>query len=330
MPEPLRIGSLCSGYGGLDLAALAVFGGEVAWHAEVDPAAAGVLACRFPGVPNLGDITALDRSAVPPVDVLTAGYPCQPESLAGQRKGESDERWIWPAVATAIRVLRPRVVLLENVSGHVSLGLRAVLGDLARLRLDAEWCVLAASELGAAHQRKRLFVLAWPADPTGNGRVQGSLPALAPAAAGQPRHPHRPPAADPARLGEREPADQADTVTAGRVARPVAGSRGLLPTPCASDGVKSGPNQHRGPDRPALAAVVQPHRWGAYAAAITRHEQFTGRPAPRFTEWLMGLPEGWVTAVPDITRADQLRLLGNGVIPAQAEAACRHLAGRAV
>ena len=84
--------------------------------------------------------------------------------------------------------------------------------------------------------------------------------------------------------------------------------------------------------------------WGCYGSAIARHESLAGRPAPaptesgpggalrptvRFTEWLMALPDGWVTDVPDITRANALRLLGNGVIPTQGEAAYRELAHRA-
>lgn len=75
--RPPLIGSLCSGYGGLDLGVQSVLGGSLAWHAEVDPGASRILARHWPGVPNLGDITAVDWSDVPPVCVLTAGFPCQ-------------------------------------------------------------------------------------------------------------------------------------------------------------------------------------------------------------------------------------------------------------
>ncbi|MCO6751739.1 DNA cytosine methyltransferase [Streptomyces sp. IpFD-1.1] len=71
------IGSLCSGYGGLDLGVQSALGGTLAWHAEVDPNASRILARHWPGVPNLGDITAVDWSTVPRVCVLTAGFPCQ-------------------------------------------------------------------------------------------------------------------------------------------------------------------------------------------------------------------------------------------------------------
>jgi len=137
----MRIGSLCSGYGGLDLGAQAVLGGTVAWHVEYDPNASRILAHHWPNVPNLGDLTAVDWTQVEPVDVLTAGYPCQPFSHAGQRKGSADVRHLWPHVARAISVLRPRLVLLENVRGHVSLGLDAVIGDLSRLGYDARWAL---------------------------------------------------------------------------------------------------------------------------------------------------------------------------------------------
>ncbi|WP_268926995.1 DNA cytosine methyltransferase [Streptacidiphilus fuscans] len=76
-PDGLRIGSMCSGYGGLDLAALNVFGGQLAWHAEINPDAARILERHWPGVPNLGDLTQVDWAAVEPVDVLVAGFPCQ-------------------------------------------------------------------------------------------------------------------------------------------------------------------------------------------------------------------------------------------------------------
>ncbi len=72
----LRIGSLCTGYGGLDMAVREVFGGTVVWHAENDSDASAVLACRYPQVPNLGDITTIDWATVEPVDIVTAGFPC--------------------------------------------------------------------------------------------------------------------------------------------------------------------------------------------------------------------------------------------------------------
>lgn len=99
------------------------------------------------------------------VDCIVAGFPCQPHSVAGERRGLEDERWIWPEIARTVRDLRPRFVVLENVAGLItSGGLASCLGDLARLGFDAEWCLLSASDVGAAQERERLFVFAWLAD----------------------------------------------------------------------------------------------------------------------------------------------------------------------
>lgn len=188
-----RIGSLCSGYGGLDMAVQTVYGGTVAWHCQYDPDdqyqyAAQILARHWPKIPNHGDITAIDWDQVEPVDILTAGFPCQDVSLAGLRAGiaEGTRSGLWLHVARAIQALRPRLVVIENVRGLLSqkadrgLGsdapdldpatgarlvlraLGAVLGDLADLGLDAEWAVVQAAGVGAPHQRERVFVLAWP------------------------------------------------------------------------------------------------------------------------------------------------------------------------
>jgi DNA (cytosine-5)-methyltransferase 1 len=82
-----RLGSLCTGYGGLDMATQAVFGGTLAWCADNDRHVSQLLAERLPGVPNLGDLAELDWSQVPPVDVLCAGFPCQDISYAGRGAG---------------------------------------------------------------------------------------------------------------------------------------------------------------------------------------------------------------------------------------------------
>lgn len=195
MSDVLTIGSLCSGYEGLGLAVHAVLGGQFAWVADNDPDASKVLAARFPAVPNLGDITGADWGAVPPVDILTAGFPCTDVSCAGARAGlrAGTRSGVWSYVAKAIAALRPSLVLLENVRGLHSAGadsnmefcpwcmgeagdesaLRAsgaVLGDLAGLGFDAEWATLPASEAGAPHRRERVFVLAWPTADAGGER----------------------------------------------------------------------------------------------------------------------------------------------------------------
>ncbi|MBN7563404.1 DNA methylase [Mycobacterium phage prophi104-2] len=183
-----RIGSLFSGAGGLDLAVEHVTGGRTVWHCEADPDAAKVLAAHWPDVPNLGDITAVDWSAVEPVDVLCGGFPCQDVSAAGRRAGiaSGTRSGLWLEYAEAINQLRPQLVVIENVRGLLSgyahramepgpddLGDRssrpllraagAVLGDLADLGYDAQWTTIAASEVGAPYRRERVFIVAYPA-----------------------------------------------------------------------------------------------------------------------------------------------------------------------
>jgi DNA (cytosine-5)-methyltransferase 1 len=101
------------------------------------------------------------------VDILSGGYPCQPFSCAGKRLGHEDPRHLWPYIADGIISMRPRLVFFENVEGHVSQGLREVLADLAGIGYrvetpngDPTWGIFSASEAGAPHQRKRVFIMA--------------------------------------------------------------------------------------------------------------------------------------------------------------------------
>jgi len=191
----LRIGSLCSGYAGLDMAIQSVIGGELAWVADNDPGASKILAHHYPRVPNLGDLSEVDWGSVEPVDVAAMGFPCQDVSCAGARAGlrEGNRTGVWNYCATAISVLRPPLVIIENVRGLLSayadsnmepcpwcvgdagdeLVLRAcgaVLGDLASLGYDAEWTVVSAADAGAPHRRERVFIVAWPAADTAGAR----------------------------------------------------------------------------------------------------------------------------------------------------------------
>jgi len=180
----VRYGSLCSGVGGLDLAVEAVFDAEPAWFCEADVHAASVLAAHWPGVPIYPDLKTQDWTTVEPVELVCAGYPCQPFSYAGRRRGEADPRHLWPDVITAVRVLRPRFVVLENVAGHLRLGFDRVLGDLAEAGFDAEWTVVRAADAGACHRRERLFVVAYTdqrratADPAESERRGPERPAV--------------------------------------------------------------------------------------------------------------------------------------------------------
>jgi len=157
----LTVGSLFSGIGGLDLG-LERAGMEVIWQSEIDPYACKVLSKHWPAVVNHGDIKNISWGDIVRPDVICGGYPCQPFSLVGNRKGDADERHLWPWVRQAISELRPKYAILENVRGHISLGLDAVLSDLASIGYDAEWTVVRASAVDAPHRRERLFIVAYP------------------------------------------------------------------------------------------------------------------------------------------------------------------------
>jgi DNA (cytosine-5)-methyltransferase 1 len=158
----LRAGSLCTGYGGLDIGVTAVLDAEVAWYAETDPHAAAVLAARWPGLRNLGDITALDWAAVPPVDLITAGWPCQDISYAGPGTGitKGTRSGLWLHIADGLRQLRPSYVFLENVAALRTRGLPEVIARLAEIGYDTQWTSLRAADTGACHRRDRIFILA--------------------------------------------------------------------------------------------------------------------------------------------------------------------------
>jgi len=160
---PLRVLALCAGIGGLELGLhLAEPSSAPVAFVERDDFARTVLASRWPGVPISEDV--FDFNATPwkgIANVVTAGFPCQPWSLAGRRQGTADERWIWPRIAEIVREVLPYYVFLENVPGLVSNGgLEKVLGSLAALGFDAEWGVFSCAALGASHRRERVFVVA--------------------------------------------------------------------------------------------------------------------------------------------------------------------------
>ena len=185
-----RIGELFAGYGGLGMAVQQVYGGDLAWYSEFDDAPSRIMAHHHPGVPNYGDVTAIDWGEIPRVDILTGGFPCQDVSVAGRRAGMTDgtRSGLWSHMAHAIDVLRPQLVVIENVGGLFSaeatsvveshpwcLGdggtgsdtvllraLDAVLSTLSELGYDAEWTALRAADVGAPHGRLRVFITAHP------------------------------------------------------------------------------------------------------------------------------------------------------------------------
>lgn len=160
----MRTGSLCSGYGGLELA-LEIMGipTELRWFSETDRNAAAVMERNYPNVPNLGDLTQIDWAE--PVDIVTAGFPCQPVSHAGKRKGIHDERWLIDDVCRIASTVGADWLLLENVSGIYSankgLAFSRVISALAENGFSAEWVCVPASDVGAPHKRLRWFCLGY-------------------------------------------------------------------------------------------------------------------------------------------------------------------------
>lgn len=431
----LKIGSLFSGYGGLDAGVSSVLDAETAWVSDIDKGACKILAHRFPNVPNLGDLTAVDWSTVEPVDIITGGFPCQDLSHAGKRAGMADgtRSGLWSYMCEAINIIRPRLVVAENVRGLLSaealrpvesctwcvgddadLDLRAlgaVLADLADIGYDASWYGLRAADVGACHGRFRVFLVAWKrgqvdAQTRPDGARQRDDHALPSLPTGDEYDPFESDGAC-----DEQPRLRAGVAAAGRLTllptpttqdaannggpsqferntRPLNTEVLLLPTPAVNDMGKAytpdewdawtdkmkaahgngnghgksleieaarllptpsvadvqGGRKGRSGDRSdelLLNGLAHEQRFGQYAAAIQRWESATGMPAPapteptgkggahrlspKFTEWMMGLPSGWITDAPGITRNEALKACGNGVVPQQAAAALRIL-----
>ena len=364
---PLTVGALFAGYGGMEQGIAQVLPVSLSWFAEFDAAPSAVMAHHHPGVPNLGDVTKVDWSAVPRVDVITGGSPCQDLSHAGKRKGMTDgtRSNLWAEMREAVAVLRPRLVVWENVRGAYSAhadsdlescagcvggdgsdgepvlrALGRVLGDLSELGYDANWYGLRAADVGAPHGRFRVFLFAQPADADVKG-LEGLRGAAGTSQTG--RHGHaesRPGRPDltllPTPVSDNSrglPSKGTDYASLANVAV------SLLPTPSVAD--VTGGRKSRSGDRSGellLNGIAAVNQWGDYAPAIVRWEAVLGRIAPsptepnakgghrlspRFVEFLMGVPEGWVCDVPGITRNQALKALGNGIVPQQCAAAFR-------
>ncbi len=168
--------SLCTGYGGIERGLeLAGFEHRTVAHVEIEAFAAANLVAKMEAgqlvpAPVWSDLKTLPAHCFRDrVDVLTGGYPCQPFSAAGLRKGAEDPRHLWPYIYDHIRTIRPVRCFFENVEGHISLGLREVIADLESLGYATTWGVFSASEVGAPHQRKRVYILAYA---SGAGRQQ--------------------------------------------------------------------------------------------------------------------------------------------------------------
>ena len=160
--------SLCTGYGGIERGLdLAGVEHRVIAHVEIEAFAIANLvakmeAGKLDAAPVWSNLKTLPvESFRDRVDILTGGYPCQPFSAAGKRLGEEDPRHLWPYIKEIIRAVRPVRCFFENVEGHVSLGLREVISDLESLGYTTAWGIFSAREVGAPHQRKRVYIMAY-------------------------------------------------------------------------------------------------------------------------------------------------------------------------
>jgi DNA (cytosine-5)-methyltransferase 1 len=259
------------------------------------------------------------------VDILSGGYPCQPFSAAGKRLGAEDERHLWPAIADGIRILRPRICFFENVEGHISLGLREVIEELEGLGYRTAWGIFSAAEVGAPHQRKRVFIMAHR---KGEG-LEGHRGLLA--RCSEPRW-HAPQSqgqidggdsggdAWPSRPGEPQywwepPRVVADTGRDQRERRSAVGE-----VSCEHDGAQGAGEESdcRGQDEAG--------EWEESESGGIGSEPAVGDTERRQAEPEVGGgvdgPADWVgygeLCVSSDNRTDELRMLGNGVVPATA------------
>jgi DNA (cytosine-5)-methyltransferase 1 len=175
---------LFSGIGGFSLGLEATGGFETVAFCDIDKYSKKVLKKQWPNVKQYEDIKELNygrlkADGIGPIDIITGGYPCQPFSVAGRKKGEEDPRHLWPEYFRLIKELRPSWVIGENVSGHIKLGLDTVLENLESEGYSARTFSISASSVGAKHQRERIWIVAntrqhgGRIEPTGNTESTG-------------------------------------------------------------------------------------------------------------------------------------------------------------
>lgn len=341
MSANLRIGSLFSGIGGLELGLERAGVGRTVWHCERDSFARSVLAQHWPDVPRFKDVCELGVTVeVPEVDVMCGGFPCQGISIAGKGGGLDDERsGLWREFARIIGDARPRYVVLENSPAITSRGLGTVLGDLASRGYDAWWDCIPAAAVGAPHRRDRWFCIAWRAHTERPGRQRPTGGRVPPAWG---------PRIQPSRLRRRGDVWPTQPVVGG--AADGVPTRLDWPTPdagAANDGedlnkwaarrerVKATAGNGNGFGEPLAAAV----RWPTPSATDSKDRGYQ-RSGGRVSESLPGSVGGasmpcppvyrpaqpWERGVPRVVtphKGDQrracLRCLGNAVVPQVAE-----------
>jgi len=156
----MTFGSLFAGIGGLDLG-LERAGMECLWQVEINDYATQVLERHWPGVRRHRDVRTFPPAGDWSVDLICGGFPCQDISNAGRRSGiEGSQSGLFFEVIRVARQLRPRFLLLENVSALLARGMGTVLRELAEIGYDAEWHCISSASMGAPHKRERVFIMA--------------------------------------------------------------------------------------------------------------------------------------------------------------------------
>lgn len=365
--------SLCSGAGGLDLGlTVALLGYRTVGHVERETFAAAALVARMEDASLdqavvWDDVGTFDgRSWRGAVDIVTAGYPCQPFSVAGKRQGAADPRHLWPHVARIIGEVEPPFVFLENVAHHLRLGFPEVAAGLVGMGYRLAAGLFTAAEVGAPHKRERLFILAIRegdelADPARLlwhplewREPDGTAAALADAEGER----------------QREPSDEADAIAGGGAARDEPRDDGRDVADAADrqlsePGRRQARREGSGPDGAGLADAYghrrqqtergqsqdgrsdpcKPDVDDADSAGSQGWGDDIGEYAGERPAWPPGPGDanGWeryLRCAPDIEpsirrgadglahRVDRLRLCGNGVVPLAAAHALRTLAAQ--
>jgi DNA (cytosine-5)-methyltransferase 1 len=172
----MRHVDICSGIGGFALGFEWAELSSPVLFCDIEPWSRKILAKHWPDVPIAEDVKELANDPdglIPDCDILTAGYPCQPFSLAGERRGTEDDRHIWPYILSIVKVKRPSWSVFENVYGHVSMGLDEVLSDLEGEGYAARPFIVPACAADAPHRRDRVWIIARNVGDTISSRQSG-------------------------------------------------------------------------------------------------------------------------------------------------------------
>jgi len=163
--------SLFAGIGGFDLG-LERAGMECVGQVEIDKKCQAVLSKHWPKVKRMGDIRYVKGTEFGTVDLICGGFPCQPFSTAGKRKGEADDRYLWPEMVRVIAAIRPTWIIGENVAGIISMALDKVHSDLEGIGYQMQSFIIPACAVGAPHRRDRVWIVAWNSKSTAINKVR--------------------------------------------------------------------------------------------------------------------------------------------------------------